>query len=207
MQLFISKGNYRLEQKSAQSLPRDGMFGIHCAVIQPQLDALDSGGGTWCRSRGEDPFGYRMPSVLMRHSSHRSELEESQHSGEIRNKGGEDAGRWEGEKQTASYKAIEEDEKRENKQRWKCGEGTSRMLKDHVLGMNSNVLCFGPINTPCSNPRHVTSHLCVSVPCVWDGDDNTSLPWGAVRSTKMGCLSYAVQCDSYISTNIGSLSH
>ena len=72
------------------------MFGIHCVVIQPQLDALDSGDGTCCRSRGEDPFSYRMPSVLMRRSSHRSvqELGEPWHSGEIRNKGwGGNAGR------------------------------------------------------------------------------------------------------------------
>ena len=26
------------------------------------------------------------------------------------------------------------------------------MSKDHVLGMNSNVPCLGPLNTPFSNP-------------------------------------------------------
>lgn len=62
------------------------------------------------------------------------------------------------------------------------------MSKDHVLGMNSNVPCPVPLNTPCSNPMHVMSHLCISVPYVGDGDDNALLPQGAVTSTKMGCL-------------------
>lgn len=62
----------------------------HCIVIQPQLDVLDRGNGTCCGIQGEDPCGYRMPSILMRHSSHRTiqELGEPQHSEDIRDKVG-----------------------------------------------------------------------------------------------------------------------
>lgn len=60
MELFISKGNYRLEQKSAQSLPSNGMSGIHCIVIYSQLDALDSHGICTnlpcCRSQWERSY-------------------------------------------------------------------------------------------------------------------------------------------------------
>lgn len=43
-------------EKCAQSLPWDGMFGIHRVVNQPQLDALDSGDGSCFMSWGGRSF-------------------------------------------------------------------------------------------------------------------------------------------------------